>query len=126
MDGVHAASRPRATRRERHAAVASYLEETTGAAGQSNEAIAHHWREAGEHDRAADCLLVAAEQAGRSWAKERAVALYRAALELIPSEDTARRGAVMRRLAVALQAMYHVADAEQLRDAELQPGSSSA
>nr|MBA3476196.1 AAA family ATPase [Actinomycetota bacterium] len=69
---------PRAARRERHAAVAAYLDETTGGVGQSTEALAHHWREAGEHDRAADCLIVAADQAGRGWAKERAVALYRA------------------------------------------------
>ena len=106
---------PRAARRERHAAVAAYLEETTGDVGQSNEALAHHWREAGEHDRAVDCLVAAADQAGRGWAKERAVALYRAALELIPADDEERRRAVMRRLAVAMQALYHVADAERLR-----------
>jgi class 3 adenylate cyclase len=115
---------PRAIRRARHAAVATYLEETTLAAGQSNEAIAYHWREAGENLRAVDCLLVAAEQAGRGWAKEHAVSLYRAALELIPSEESSRRGEVMRRLAVALQAAFHVADAASLRDAEPQPGPS--
>jgi predicted ATPase len=106
---------PRAARRERHAAVATYLEETTGAVGQSNEALAHHWREAGEHERAVDCLIVAAGQAGRGWAKERAVALYRAALELIPADDEERRRDVRGRLAVAIQAMYHVLDAERLR-----------
>ena len=115
---------PRAIRRERHAAVAAFLEETTLAAGQSNEALAYHWQEAGDHDRAADCLLVAAEQAGRGWAKERAVVLYRTALELIPADDPGRRSAVMRRLAVAMQAMYHVTDAKLLRDAEAQPGPS--
>jgi class 3 adenylate cyclase len=117
---------PRATRRERHAAVAAYLDETTRAGGQSTEALAHHWRQAGQDDRAADCLLVAAEQAGRGWAKEHAVALYRAALELIPSDDKRRRGLVMQRLAVALQAMYHLADAERLRDGDPQPGPSVA
>jgi predicted ATPase/class 3 adenylate cyclase len=106
---------PRAARRERHAIVATYLEETTGAVGQSNEALAHHWREAGEHHRAVDCLIAAADQAGRGWAKERAVALYRAALELIPTDDEERRRLVTRRLAVALQALYHVPDAESLR-----------
>jgi class 3 adenylate cyclase len=108
---------PRAARRERHAAVASYLDEMTGASGQSNEALAHHWREAGESDRAVDCLIVAGDQAGRGWAKEHAVALYKAALDLIPADDD-RRATVMRRLAVALQAMYHLADARQLRGAE--------
>ncbi len=106
---------PRAARRERHAVVAAYLDETTGAVGQSNEAIAHHWREAGEHDRAADCLIVAGDQAGRGWAKQHAVALYRAALDLIPADDEERRRLVSRRLAIALQAMYHLPDAERLR-----------
>jgi class 3 adenylate cyclase len=106
---------PRAARRERHAAVATFLEETTGEVGQSNEALAHHWREAGEDRRAADCLIVAADQAGRGWAKERAVALYRAALALIPADDEELRRLVNKRHAVALQAMYHVPDAEQLR-----------
>ncbi|MEX0849983.1 MAG: AAA family ATPase [Gaiellaceae bacterium] len=106
---------PRAARRERHAAVAAYLEETTGAVGQSNEALAHHWREAGEHERAVDCLLVAADQAGRGWAKEHAVALYRAALELVPVDDEKRRRDIRRRLAVAMQAQFHVPDAKRLR-----------
>jgi predicted ATPase/class 3 adenylate cyclase len=106
---------PRAARRERHSAIAAYLEETTGAVGQSNEALAYHWREAGEHDRAVDCLVVAADQAGRGWAKERAVALYRAALELVPADDEKRRRDIRRRLAVALQAQFHVVDAERLR-----------
>ncbi len=99
---------PRAARRERHAAVAGYLEETTGGVGQSNEALAHHWREAGDHDRAVDCLVAAADQAGRGWAKQHAVALYRAALELVPADDEKRRGDIMRRLAVALQAEFHL------------------
>jgi class 3 adenylate cyclase len=106
---------PRAARRERHAAVAVYLEETTGAVGQSNEALAHHWREAGEHQRAVDCLVAAAEQAGRGWAKEHAVALYRAALDLIPMEENQRRREIKGRLAVAVQASYHIPDAQSLR-----------
>jgi hypothetical protein len=60
-------------------------------------------------------LVAAANQAGRGWAKERAVALYRAALELIPADDEERRRDIRRRLAVALQALYHVPDAERLR-----------
>ena len=106
---------PRAERRQRHAVVAEYLGETTGAVGQSNEAIAQHWRLAGEHDRAVECLVVAAAQAGRGWAKAHAVALYRAALELIPTDEEDRRRDVTARLAVALQAAYHLRDAEGLR-----------
>jgi predicted ATPase len=106
---------PRAARRERHAAVAMYLEETTGGGGQSNEALAHHWREAGEPRRAVDCLLVAAEQAGRGWAKAHAAALYKAALDLIPADEEEQVRDVRRRLAVALQALYHIPDAQRLR-----------
>ena len=105
---------PRAGRRERHAAVASFLQEKTGDVGQSTEALAHHWQEAGENQRAVDCLLVAADQAGRGWAKAHAVALYRAALGLIPA-DVPRHAEVKRQLAVALMADYHVDDAQHLR-----------
>jgi class 3 adenylate cyclase len=105
---------PRAARRERHAVVASFLDETTGEIGQSADALAYHWREAGEHQRAVDCLIAAADQAGRGWAKAHAVSLFRAALDLIPA-DEARHSEVKRKLAVALMAVYHVDDAERLR-----------
>jgi class 3 adenylate cyclase len=105
---------PRAGRRERHAAVAGYLQEKTGDVGQSTEALAHHWQEAGENQRAVDCLLVAADQAGRGWAKAHAVALYRAALGLLPDAEP-RHAEVKRQLAVALMAVYHVDDAQHLR-----------
>ncbi len=106
---------PRAARRERHAAVASFLEEMTRGVGQSNEALAHHWSEAGEPARAADCLVAAADQAGRGWAKERAVALLSAALQLVAADDAKRRRDIKRRLAVALQAYRHLDDFERLR-----------
>jgi class 3 adenylate cyclase len=99
---------PRAARRSRHAAVARFLEATTAVA-QSHEALGHHWRAAGENDRAVKHLTSAGDQAGRGWAKQRAVMLYREALELI-AEDDARRRDVMRRLAVAVQAVYHLGD----------------
>jgi class 3 adenylate cyclase len=102
------ATLPRAARRTKHGAVAQYLEATTDV-GQSHEALAHHWREAGESDRAVEHLVAAADQAGRGWAKQRAVTLYREALELL-GEDDPRRRDVMRRLAVALQAVYHLGD----------------
>jgi class 3 adenylate cyclase len=98
---------PRAERRARHAAVAAYLDETTRDAGQSNEALAHHWREAGENQRAVDCLIIAADQAGRGWAKRHALTLYSAALELLP-EDDPRRREVRLRQAVAAQAFAHL------------------
>ena len=101
-------SLPRAPRRERHAAVARFLEATT-APGQSHEALGHHWREAGEPERAIEHLSAAADQAGRGWAKQRAVVLYREALGLL-AEGDARRRDITLRLAVALQAVYHLPD----------------
>ena len=76
---------PRAARRERHAAVARFLEST--AAGQSHEALGQHYREAGDVDHAVEHLVAAASQAGRGWAKEHALSLYGEALALIPEED---------------------------------------
>jgi class 3 adenylate cyclase len=97
---------PRPARRERHAAVARFLEAST-APGQSHEALAQHWREAGDTERAVDHLTAAGDQAVRGWAKERAVALYREALALATGDETRRRE-VTARLAVALQALYHL------------------
>jgi class 3 adenylate cyclase len=104
----------RATRRRRHDAVARFLEQATIEGAAAADAIAHHWREAGNVEQAVQYLIAAAEQAGRGWAKQRAVALYREALELVPEGDQKRRD-ISRRLAVALQAVYHVGDAERLR-----------
>ena len=96
---------PRAARRERHAAVARFLEETT-VTGQSHEALAHHWREAGETSRAVDELIAAAAQAARGWAKEHAIALYKQALELV-SVDDPRRQAIRLQQIVTAQAIQH-------------------
>ena len=106
---------PRAARRDRHRAVAEFLEETTGEMGQSEEALAHHWREAGESERAIGHLVTAADQAGRGWAKGHAVDLYREALGLLSPEAGEFRRDLQRRLAVALQAQFHLADVERLR-----------
>jgi class 3 adenylate cyclase len=106
---------PRAERKARHLEVARFLEKTTGDAHQSLDALAHHWREAGDGARAAEHFLAAGDQAGRGWAKDRAVALYREALDLVPDEDEDTRGRIRRRLAVAVQALYHLPDAEGLR-----------
>jgi class 3 adenylate cyclase len=100
------ATLPRAARRSRHEAVARYLE-AANVAGVSREALGHHWREAGDHERAFEHLALAGDQAGRGWAKQRAVALYREALELLDDGDPRRRD-TMRKLAVAVQAAYHL------------------
>jgi predicted ATPase len=104
----------RADRRSRHAAVARFLEEATVEGAVAAEAIAHHWRDAGEVERAFRHLVSAADDAGRGWAKEHAVSLYREALSLLPADDPARRD-VHLKLAVAMQALYHLPDAERLR-----------
>lgn len=101
---------PRAARRERHAAVARFLEAAT--VGQSHEALAHHWREAGETERALEELEAAADQAGRGWAKERAIMLYGQALELVAEGDDERRKRLRMRQIVAVQALSHLHDGE--------------
>jgi predicted ATPase len=97
---------PRASRRSKHAAVARFLEASTDV-GQSHEALGHHWREAGENERAAEHLVAAGDQAGRGWAKLRALTLYREALELF-GDDDARRRDINRKVAVAAQAAIHL------------------
>ena len=97
---------PRAARRERHAAVARFLSAAT-ATGQSHEALALHWREAGESDRAVDELVAAAELAGRGWAKDHAVTLYSQALELVGDDEQRRRSIRLKQLVMA-QAFAHM------------------
>ena len=102
------ATLPRAARREHHATVAEFLEETLGFAPDSAALLAYHWREARHSERAIEYLLTAAEQAGRGWAKEEAVALYDQALGLLRDGDGRRRGVELKR-AVARVASTHIA-----------------
>jgi class 3 adenylate cyclase/tetratricopeptide (TPR) repeat protein len=92
---------PRAVRRDRHAAVARYLEAAFGEAAESlAPTLAHHWREAGEPRRAIPYLVEAAERARRGWAQEGAIELYSLAVELA-DDDTTRRTLRLQR-AIAL------------------------
>ena len=97
----------RAARRTRHESVALFLEDATTGGAVAADALGEHWREANRPDRAFDYVVTAADDAGRGWAKERAAALYRDALTLLPDED-ARRRELQLKLAVAVQAAYHV------------------
>jgi class 3 adenylate cyclase len=106
---------PRPERRQRHAAVARFLEEATPELGDAAAALAHHWREAGDAKRSLDYVLAAAEQAGRGWAKERAIELYQEAFGLVTEEDEDLRREILRRQAVAMAALWHVPDAKRLR-----------
>jgi class 3 adenylate cyclase len=107
------ATLPRARRREAHAAVAAFLEEMT-AESDSAAFLAHHWREAGERERAVEYFLVAAEQASRGWAKEEAVGLYNEALALVAPNDLERRRAIRLKRAVDQQMLFHLLDVERL------------
>jgi hypothetical protein len=69
--------------------VARYLEEV-GGDGVPPAVLARHWREAGDPDRAASCLVDAGDQANRGWERARAVALYHQALELLAGRDPQR------------------------------------
>ena len=109
------ATLPRALRRERHAAIAQFLEDAVGdEVGDVAPALAHHWQEAADAERAISYLLAGAEQANRGWAKEEALRLYSEALALVPPEDAARRREIGKQVAVVAQAAYHVIDAQRL------------
>jgi hypothetical protein len=95
--------------------VARFLEEATPELGDAAGALAHHWREAGDAKRSLDYVLAAAEQAGRGWAKERAIELYQEAFGLVTEEDEELRREILRRQAVAMAALWHVPDAQRLR-----------
>jgi len=99
---------PRADRTRRHARVAEFFERSTGASGEAIGALARHWRDAGDYERAIQQLVRAAEQAERGWAKDHAALLYREALELAPSDDTEQKRILRRRLALASSASYHL------------------
>ena len=103
---------PRAGRRERHEHFARFLEESTAEVGEAGAALARHWRDAGDHERALQFFVAAAEQAERGWAKDRAVTFYREALVLVADADGKRL--MKQRLAVAMQAWLHVDDAHIL------------
>jgi class 3 adenylate cyclase/tetratricopeptide (TPR) repeat protein len=92
---------PRAMRRERHAAVASYIEETLGNSAETASSIlAYHWSEGGEPARAIPYLLASANAARRSWAKGAAIDLYSKALELAVDDDLRRRLRLQRGIAL--------------------------
>jgi class 3 adenylate cyclase len=112
------ATLPRAKRRARHAAVARFVEQDAGELDAVAAFLAHHWREAGDVDRAVDYFLTAAERASRGWAKEEAVQFYDRALELVPEEQRERRRRLTLARAVVAQAVFHIVDAERLQRLE--------
>jgi len=104
---------PRAERRQRHARVAEFFEEMTAELGEAAAALARHWRDAGEPERALGYFIRAAEQAEHGWAKDQAAILYREALDLVPEGDE-RLSDLRRRVALARAATVHIPDARVL------------
>jgi class 3 adenylate cyclase/tetratricopeptide (TPR) repeat protein len=104
----------RADRRERHARVAEFFEESTSELGEAAAALARHWREAGDPERALGYFIRAGQQAEHGWAKDQAAILYREALDLVPEDDGEQLGMLRRRLALARAAAVHIPDARQL------------
>jgi class 3 adenylate cyclase len=98
---------PMAARRQRHAAVARFIEGAAGDRSAYAAILAHHWRQAGDAQQAADYLLTAAEQAGRGWAHHEVIDLCNQALELIADGDEPRRRRARLKRGVALQERYH-------------------
>jgi class 3 adenylate cyclase len=118
---------PRAERRERHAQAAKFFEDRTSELGEVATALARHWRDAGEPERAVGYFIRAGEQAEHGWAKDQAAILYREALDLVPEGDGAQLGDLRRRLALARAAAVHIPDARVLiHEGGATPGSRPA
>jgi predicted ATPase len=102
------ATLPRARRRERHQAIAVFLEEAVAETGDVAPALAHHWHEAGDLERAARYYVDAGDQANRGWAKDEAAQYYLRALKIIPEDQTDVRRDVTKRQVIASQASVHM------------------
>jgi predicted ATPase len=103
---------PRGRRQELHADLARYLEEHASPTGEAVTQMARHWREAGEGERAVRYFIAAAEEAERGWAMERALRLYKEALDLVQADDAETRRDIRRRLALVYQMHFHFDPAE--------------
>jgi class 3 adenylate cyclase/tetratricopeptide (TPR) repeat protein len=79
---VSYATLPRAARRDRHRAVAEFIERVSGdRVRESASILAHHYREAGDDAKTATYLMMAADVASRAWAKQQAITLFTEAIE---------------------------------------------
>ena len=106
---------PRADRKQRHAAVARYIEDVAGDRTRNlSWVIAHHWLEAGEPDRSLPYLIGAAELAHEQLAFHHAVQLYGSALELMDEDDPRRTDLTVRR-AIAFSRLSHAVFEEGVR-----------
>jgi class 3 adenylate cyclase/tetratricopeptide (TPR) repeat protein len=103
---------PRAARRERHAAVAKYLEQQAGDAPDIAWFLAHHWREAGENAKAVEYLIIAAERAQQAFAKDEAIALFDEAIDLAADATDRNRVRLVRAFALLDLADFEAAARE--------------
>jgi class 3 adenylate cyclase/tetratricopeptide (TPR) repeat protein len=104
---------PRASRRELHAAVAGFIEQSLADARESlSPILAYHWREAGEPGRAIPYLVAAADAARRSWAQDAVIDLYSRALDLAEDDDERLRLRLSRGLALVELSDYERASEE--------------
>jgi class 3 adenylate cyclase/tetratricopeptide (TPR) repeat protein len=111
------ATLPRSVRRTRHAAVAAFIERTAGSRiAESSATLGHHWREAGEIERAIDAFELAGDTALNGWAKGEAVTLFGEALALVPSDRPDRRREIELKQSRALMANGDYQRAAELID----------
>jgi class 3 adenylate cyclase/tetratricopeptide (TPR) repeat protein len=103
---------PRTTRRQLHASIGRYLEDTLEERPDLGWLLAHHWREAGEPSRAIGYLLAAADRARDALAAEETYDLLGQALELATDDAERRRIRLRRGLAMDALEDFARADAE--------------
>lgn len=104
---------PRSTRRERHAAIARYVEEAIQGSGETLAGVlAHHWQEAGEDARAIPYLLEAAEAAFRGWAQGAVDDLYAKAIDLAKDQTLRLQIRLKRGIALVRLGEYELATSE--------------
>jgi predicted ATPase len=97
----------RADRKQRHAAVARYIEDVSANRTRNLAwVLAHHWREAGEPERSLPYLIQAAELADEQLAFHHAVELYGSALGLLSDDDPRRKDVTVRR-AISFSRLSH-------------------
>ena len=105
---------PKSRRRELHSDAAAFIEDVAGErSAEWAPILALHYRNAEQPERAIAYLLMAADQAGRGWAKDLAVDFYDRATQLMSPDDERLRRVRLQR-AVAEQAVFHMPDAESL------------
>jgi class 3 adenylate cyclase len=107
---------PRADRKDRHAAVARYIEDVAGDRSRNLAwVLAHHWREAGEPERSLPYLITAAELADEQLAFHHAVELYGDALGLLAEDDPRRQDITVRRMISFTRLSHAVVDVGRVR-----------